>query len=139
MIFGEKPQAFLALPFNNYSIDLAKQIGEVLKKEGIEPVLATDFGTGGTFTDQILEAIRKAEYLVADLTGSYPNVLFEVGMAMGLRIPVLLLSQETVKDVPFDLRAHQVAVYRPQDVAAVRRYVEFWLHDVRARRETTAS
>jgi nucleoside 2-deoxyribosyltransferase len=139
-VFEGKPQAFLALPLKDTdSFDLAKQIREVLESQGIESVLATDFGAGGTLTDQIQGAIRKAEIIVADLTGTNPNVLFEVGMALGLRKPVLLLSQEPVKDVPFDLHAHQVAMYQPENMGAGRRYVELWLRVVRARRETAAS
>jgi hypothetical protein len=139
-MFQEKPQAFLALPLKDTgSFDLAKQIGEVLEKQGIKPVLATDFGTGGPLTDQIHGAIRKAEVVVADLTGTHPNILFVVGMALGLSKPVLLISQEPDKDVPFDLRAHQVVQYRPDNVSAVSRYMELWLRDVRARRETASS
>jgi hypothetical protein len=47
-VFVGKPQAFLALPLKDTdSFDLAKQIREVLESQGIESVLATDFGTEG--------------------------------------------------------------------------------------------
>ena len=89
-------------------------------------------------SDQIHSAIRRAEFVVADLTGANPNVLFEVGLALGLNKPVLLLSQGPTKEMPFDLQQLQVAMYRPDDLTAVRRYVELWLRDIRARRQTAA-
>lgn len=133
-MFQQKPQAFLALPLKDpFSSVLAEQIGQALRQRGIEPVLPTEFGTDGTVRDQIQGAIHRAKLVVADLTGSNPNVLFELGMAMGLSKPVLLISQDPIKDVPFDLQAHQVAVYRSTDVTTVRRYVEAWLRDFLAR------
>ena len=138
-MFQQKAQAFLALPLKDAaSLDLASQIAEVLKGQDIEPVLATDITSSDALSDQIQAAIRRAEVVVADLTGANPNVLFEVGLALGLSKPVLLLSQGPAKDVPFDLRTQQVAMYRPEDPATVRRYVELWLRDVRTRRQTAA-
>jgi len=138
-MFQEKPQAFLALPVNDAaSKALAEQIGQTIRQQGIETMLVTDVGSDGVLSDQIQSAIRRAEFVVADLTGANPNVLFEVGMAFGLNKPMLLLSQASTKEMPFDVKTHQVAMYRPDDVGAVLRYVELWLRDVRARREATA-
>ncbi|HET7527381.1 MAG TPA: nucleoside 2-deoxyribosyltransferase [Burkholderiaceae bacterium] len=138
-MFQEKAQAFLALPLkDSASTDLAEQIGEVLRQQDIEPVLATDLSSSSALSDQIQAAIRRAEVVVADLTGANPNVLFEVGLALGLSKPVLLLSQTPANEVPFDLRTQQVAMYRPDDPTTVRRYVELWLRDVRKRRQSAA-
>jgi nucleoside 2-deoxyribosyltransferase len=138
-MFQAKPQAFLALPLKDAaSRELADQIGEVLRQQDLEPVLASDLGTTPALSDQIQAAVRRAEIVVADLTGANPNVLFEVGLALGLSKPVLLLSQGPANEVPFDLRTQQVAMYRPNDPATVRRYVELWLRDVRSRRQSAA-
>jgi hypothetical protein len=138
-MFQEKAQAFLALPVNEAaSADLSGQISAALSEQGIEPIAATDMNTDGVLSDQVHSAIRRAEFVVADLTGANPNVLFEVGLALGLSKPVLLLSQAPATEMPFDLRTQQVAMYRPDDLTAVRRYVELWLRDVRARRQTAA-
>lgn len=138
-MFQEKSQAFLALPLKDAaSISLADQIGEVLREQDIEPVMAADLSSSPEMAEQIQAAVRRAEVVVADLTGANPNVLFEVGLALGLAKPVLLLSQGPVKEVPSGLRTQQVAMYRPNDPATVRRYVELWLRDVRTRRKTAA-
>jgi nucleoside 2-deoxyribosyltransferase len=91
---------------------------------------------GAELSEHVQTAIRGADVVVADVTGKTANVLFEVGVAFGLGKPVLLLSQEPLSDVPFDLRAQQIAVYRPEDLGTVRRYVELWLRDVLARQQS---
>lgn len=138
-MFQEKAQAFVSLPAKGAAAtDLAGPIGEALSDQGIEPVLGTELSATGLMSDQILSAIRRAEFVVADVTGASPNVLFEIGMALGLSKPVLLLSQRPAKEMPFGLQMLQVAMYRPDDLATVRRYVEAWLRDVRTRRQTAA-
>lgn len=138
-MFKERPQAYLALPQRDAAAkDLANQIRDVLEKQGIDAFQASDMSAGSTWSEQTQGAIREAEVVVADLTGMSPSVLFDVGVALGLRKPVLLLSQEPVKDLPADLRAHQVAVYRPDDVGTVRRYLELWLDEVRTRKSSSA-
>src|SRR5262245_55441539 len=103
-MFQEKAKAFLALPAGHAtSADLASEIGDALREQGLEPVWFTEPGV----MDQTQSGIRRAEVVVADLTGSNPNVLFEVGFALGLSKPVLLLSQEPAGGVPFDLHTQQ--------------------------------
>ncbi|MGH6895927.1 MAG: hypothetical protein ACREJ5_05205 [Geminicoccaceae bacterium] len=75
----------------------------------------------------IFTLLRDSDLVIADITGGNPNVMVEVGMALGLGKPLLLLSQRRSFDVPVDLAAHQVAVY--EDVASVRRYLDLWLQD----------
>lgn len=136
-MFQEKPQAFLAMPLKDESSrDLAAVIGSVLREQGVEPLSPTDLAPTSALSEQIYGAIKRANVVVADLTGANPNVLFEVGVALGLNKPVLLISQSPSSDVPADLQAHQVALYRPDDVATVRRYVQFWLRDYLTRSET---
>lgn len=138
-MFKDKPQAYLALPLRDAaSKELASQIRDVLEGQGIETFQTVEASAGSSSTDQTQAAIREAEVVVADLTGMSPSVLFDVGIALGLRKPVLLLSQDPAKDLPPNLRAYQVAVYRPDDVATVRRYVELWLDDVYRRRASSA-
>ena len=138
-MFRERPQAFLSLPWKGpASPELAAQIAAALEQHGFEAVLPEGLAPTGPSPDRIQGAIRNSQVVVADVTGKNPNVLFEVGVALGLGKPVLLLSQQPLEDVPFDLRALQIAVYRPDDLATVRRYVEMWLRDTIAQ-QTLAS
>jgi hypothetical protein len=56
-----------------------------------------------------------AKVIIADCTGSNPNAFYKIGLAHTLGKPVILTSQ-SVRDVPFDLRyLHFISYeYTPQ-------------------------
>ena len=63
--------------------------------------------------DEIIASIRRARFLVADLTYARPNVYYEAGFAFGLGIPVYLTCSkeffETGEEpVGFDIRQYPV-------------------------------
>ena len=43
--------------------------------------------------DDIWQAINAADFVIADITGRNPNVLYELGLAHALAKPVLILSR----------------------------------------------
>jgi hypothetical protein len=69
----------------------------------IDVYRADDIVAPGKITDQITAAIESAEAIVADITGTNPNVMWELGYAQALGKPVVILNQN-VADSPFDLR-----------------------------------
>jgi hypothetical protein len=86
-----------------------------IRKAGLTPIRADAdiFGTG-KIIDQIWSGIRNARVLVAELTGRNPNVLYELGLAHALRVPVVLVSSNE-EDVPFDVRHVRVIYYDVMD------------------------
>jgi nucleoside 2-deoxyribosyltransferase len=134
-MFRDAQLAFLALPLKDEaSVALADAISDTLKQAAFEPFRPDKVPAGQEISEAIQGALRRSAVVIADITGKNPNVLLEVGVAIGLGKPVLLLSQGLLEDVPFDLKGHQVAVYRPDDLLKVSRYVSVWLRDVLARR-----
>lgn len=61
--------------------------------------------------DDILNSIRKALLLIADLTGWNPNVMWEIAHAQSLSVPFLLIAQSS-GEIPFVLRHHRVLFYK---------------------------
>jgi nucleoside 2-deoxyribosyltransferase len=59
----------------------------------------------------ILQAIRKADYIIADLSQPNPNVYYEMGFAHALRKPVILITRN-LESLPFDLRHQRVIIYQ---------------------------
>lgn len=127
-MFRKQPQAFLALPRDATS-GLRDSIVETLDRHDVKPVVAEEDPEHPTLS------LRDSDLIIADITGGNPNVMVQVGMALGLGKPLLLLSQRR-SDMPVDLAAHQVAVY--EDVASVRRYLDLWLRDAVAERESAS-
>jgi hypothetical protein len=128
-MFRKQPQAFLALP-KDASSGLRASIVETLDRHDVRSVPAEE-GPAPSVT-----LLRDSDLVIADITGGNPNVMVEVGMALGLGKQILLLAQRRSSDVPVDLAAHQVAVY--EDVASVRRYLDLWLRDAVAERESAS-
>ena len=83
---------------------------DTLSKAGFEVSRADDIRSSQSIMKDIVRGIAESDLIVADLTGSNPNVYYELGLAHSLRKPVIILTQE-MKDLPFDLRAYRVISY----------------------------
>lgn len=64
----------------------------------------------GRITDRLLGELRSASICVADLTHTKPNVMWELGFAMALGKPAILLTQSR-QSLPFDIRDMQSIEY----------------------------
>jgi nucleoside 2-deoxyribosyltransferase len=70
----------------------------------------------GNIVRQIVEGIAQATLVVADLTALQSHVLYELGVAHTLGVPVLTLAQRGGEAMPFDLRSYRYLEY--EDTAA---------------------
>lgn len=64
----------------------------------------------GRITDRLLAELTSATVCIADLTETRPNVMWEVGYAMALQKPVLVITQD-LRALPFDLKDMQGIEY----------------------------
>lgn len=64
----------------------------------------------GNFVKGIVEALRSADLVLADLTGNRPNVAYELGARHALKRGSVLAAQD-LKYSPSDLRSYFVIVY----------------------------
>jgi nucleoside 2-deoxyribosyltransferase len=64
----------------------------------------------GRITDRLLKEIHSASLCIADLTGGKPNVMWEVGYAMALGKPTIIITQEK-GELPFDIRVMETVNY----------------------------
>lgn len=68
----------------------------------------------GDIPARIKQRIECAALVIADLTGSNPNVFLEVGYAWGVRRPTILVRRKSKAPLPFDVRTQKCIFY--QDV-----------------------
>ena len=64
----------------------------------------------GRITDRLLAELRSATVCIADLTESKPNVMWELGFAMALNKPTIIITQN-VASLPFDIKDMQSIEY----------------------------
>ena len=105
---------FVIMPFSRDFDDVYASI-----KSTVERALAGNSGRchrldesrpAGRITDRLLVELRAASFCIADLTGSKPNVMWEVGYAMAMAKPTVIITQ-SLQDLPFDLKDMQTLQY----------------------------
>jgi nucleoside 2-deoxyribosyltransferase len=70
------------------------------------------FRPGAELTSNILDNIRQADFIIADVSRQNPNVLYEVGFAHALRKPtILLFNIKSDYNLPSDLAGLQYIAY----------------------------
>ncbi len=75
---------------------------------------ADDWSQTGRITDQIIEALKTADLIIADITGPNANVMYEFGYAHALGKKVIVLNAD--RESPFDVRDYRQILYVPDDL-----------------------
>lgn len=120
-----EPYVFVLMPFEQTWSDNVKDAIEqacahaARRFAGLHWERADDIALPGKITDQIISAIQRADVLIADVTGSNPNVLFELGYADALRKEIIVINQE-LERTPFDIRDWRQIRYATSDLAGLR-------------------
>ncbi len=103
--------AFVIMPFDPEFLPIYEDlIKPALEDAGFNVARADSFLDQQNILRNIVRGIGSADLIVADLTTLNPNVLYELGLCHGLRIPTILLAQ-AMDEVPFDLRTYMIQIY----------------------------
>jgi nucleoside 2-deoxyribosyltransferase len=101
-------QAFVAMMFSSRTNKLwANGISKGIADAGYKPFRIDKLDHNNRIDDEIIAAIRKSKFLVADFTGNRGGVYFEAGFALGLGQQVIWLCRKDELDkVHFDTRQY---------------------------------
>lgn len=77
-------------------------IRPILEEEGYDADRSVDDSRPGEITSQIMKDLHEADLVIADLTGSNPNVLYEVALRHATGKPFIHLCQDP-DGIPFDI------------------------------------
>jgi hypothetical protein len=110
----QKGYAFIAMPISEHDhelVDVLDAIKEAAKRCGIHAERIDEPQSNERITDRILESIRRAEYVIVDLTKSRPNVFYEAGYAYGIgKTPIYVARSGT--SLEFDLKDYPIIFFR---------------------------
>jgi hypothetical protein len=108
----EKLDVFVLMPFKE---DLHPVYEDHIKTSctnlGLTVWRADDFFTTRSVVEDIWTAIASARLIVGDCTDRNPNVFYEIGLALAIGQPTILITQRA-EDVPFDLRHLRYITYQ---------------------------
>jgi hypothetical protein len=121
---------------SNTDSNLYYLLTEVLEQEGLSIFRPDRLYSGGDWQSEILAAIRKSDVFIAAMDDLNPNVLFELGYALGAGKNVLLLRSEGTK-VPFDVAALPMKTIDRFDVTTAGEIAE-WIRGVNVRQVPAA-
>jgi hypothetical protein len=81
-------------------------------------------GSAGEVVGQVKAMIKRAKVVIADLSGSRPNVCHEVGYAEALQRPVIQICSTPVDRLPFNLRNNQTITYSLGQTTALKIHLQ---------------
>jgi hypothetical protein len=104
-------RAFVIMPFEaGFAEIYSGFVKPTLESAGYEVLRADDLQDQHQILKDIVSGLAKSDLIVADLSDSNSNVYYELGIAHGLRRPVILLTQD-IDELPFDLRPYRAIPY----------------------------
>lgn len=106
---------FVVMPFSPlYQTEYEKVIQPTLEELDIKCIRGDQIYTQQRIMDDIWGSIRSCRFIIAELTGRNPNVLYEVGLAHAIGKPVIIMTRNE-EDVPFDLKNLRYLFYDIND------------------------
>jgi len=103
-------KVFVIASFRDTMEPVFAAIESAARKVGLLAERTKDIPGDYKITDKIVEKIKSARFLVADLTLERPNVYFELGYARGLRKTVVTIAKKGAA-VHFDVRDWNIIEY----------------------------
>ncbi|MCZ8023867.1 MAG: hypothetical protein O9282_14845 [Flavobacterium sp.] len=101
------------MPFSEkWSNDIFKIIKTTVENLGYQCLRADDLN-GQIIIEDIWIKITQAGFIVADVTGRNPNIMYEVGIAHTVGRPTILLTQN-IDEIPFDFSHLRHIEYKTQ-------------------------
>lgn len=101
-----------------YDSNLYLFLMDELLSEGFEVFRANDINIGSDIKNEVFSAIRRSDIIIAIIQDVSPNVMLELGYALGASKKVILVGDKSTR-VPFDVSALPVIHVDPYDRSAL--------------------
>jgi hypothetical protein len=111
-----KPTCFVIQEFDNdgtFDKRYKETIKPALIESDVEPLRADEILGLQPVIDKIEEAIQQASICIAEVSTDNPNVWLELGYALAINRPVVILCDKQLRSkLPFDIQHRPVIFYR---------------------------
>lgn len=110
-IRGGKPRAFVVMQFSEpYDQVYSEVVRRVCDNFNLQTIRADEIYGPGLIISDVVDQIQRAQVIIADITPVNANVYFEVGYALALNKPIILLAKKGT-ELPFDVKPFRVLFY----------------------------
>ncbi len=104
---------FVLMPFAEEFKEVYEHAIEPAAKAAGFDCHRADLATGpNAIISDIIKDIFAADVVIADVSGSNPNVFYELGIAHAIDNKTLVICEKTGQKLPFDLASYRVIFYR---------------------------
>jgi hypothetical protein len=119
------------LPEREASTGIANRLRRIIEWSGMATAFLDSQGEYGSLLSeiaaQIPRTIESADAVIADMSGSDPNIMYQLGFAHALKKPVLPIIQRDSGSVPSNLQGYLFLVYDTANLEELDRAVTRWL------------
>jgi nucleoside 2-deoxyribosyltransferase len=108
---------FIAMWFDSSTQALRDRLSAAVRNAGFQPFIIDQHPTNEDIMDEVLAAIRRCRFVVADFTGNRHNVYYEAGFAQGQHTPVIRTCRKgVIKEVTFDVNHYPFILWEPSSL-----------------------
>lgn len=106
----DKKKVFVIMPFKDEFFEVYEML-KVRFGERFEFTNAGDEGNQQNILKDIIQPIYEADVVIADLTGLNANVMYELGLAHCFNKKTIVITQDDMSTLPFDLKQYRAKDY----------------------------
>ena len=119
-------KCFVVTPIGNEGTDIRKRADQVFKyivspvceEVEFEPIRVDMINSADEITQTILDHLKSAELVIADMSGHNPNAFYEMGYRAAIGKPMIHLKEKDEK-IPFDVSGIRAFDYDLSDLDSV--------------------
>lgn len=114
-------RAFIVMPFEEDWSETSRAFIDhavSLVDDAIVADRADDIGAPGRITDQIVNRLEEADFVISDITGNNANVGWELGFAYARSKPCVIIRRKETAGAPFDIYDQRRVDYSEEPTVA---------------------
>ena len=120
----DKKVCFVITPIGNNNSDIRRHIDGIIDQV-IEPALGENYKIEvahrkyeiGSINDRVIKSVYEADLVIANLTNTNPNVMYELAIRHSFGKPAIVIAEEETK-LPFDVVVENTIFYRNDPTGA---------------------
>lgn len=106
----EKKKVFVIMPFQEVFFEVFEMLKLKFKDDFVFSNAADEANQQNILKD-IIQPIYEADIIIADLTGLNANVMYELGLAHTFNKKTIIITQDDLSSLPFDLKQYRAKDY----------------------------